>query len=330
MGLPFSQTSELQHAWEYFFRKLQAPNSRIAYSPAWGTPAQQHAWEYFFRKLQAPNSRIVHSPAWGAPPSSMRGSTFFASFRPQTPELCTAPRGGPSARVGVAFSQASGPSPPSSTRGITFFASCSTPPRGGPLLSRTFASFRPQTPESSSTRGSTFFASFRPQTPRMVYFLAWAPLQQHVWEYFSPVGVLFDKLQAQTPEYSPAARVGVPFSQASGPKLPNCVLAQHTWEYLFRKLQAPSSRTVYFSAWGPLPSSTRGSTFFASFRPQTPELCTPPRDGPSPTTRGSTFFTSFRPQTPELCIPQRGPQTACVGAPFSQASRPKLPNCVLS
>ena len=62
--------------------------ARIAYSSAWGAPPQQHAWEYLFRKLQAPNSRIVYSPAW-----STRESTFVASFRPQTPELCV---GGPS------------------------------------------------------------------------------------------------------------------------------------------------------------------------------------------------------------------------------------------
>ena len=42
-------------------------------------------------------------------------------------------------------------------------------------------------------------------------------------------------------------------------------------------------RTALPCSSGPLPQSrTRGSTFFANFRPQTPEFCTPPRGGPHP------------------------------------------------
>ena len=116
-GVYFSQVSgpklpnsvlPAQHAWEYAFRKLQASNSRIVYSPARRATPRQHAWEYAFRKFQAPNSRIVYSLAWRAPPlpSSMRGSTLFASFRPQTAESCDPRAAGPSpaARVGVRFS----------------------------------------------------------------------------------------------------------------------------------------------------------------------------------------------------------------------------------
>ena len=112
-ALPFSQASTPT---SHLFRKLQAPNSRIVYFPAWGAPAkQQHAWEYLFRKLQAKLPNCVFTPPREGPlPSSTRGRTFFASFRPQTPELCTPPLGGPlpAARVGVPLSQASGPKLP--------------------------------------------------------------------------------------------------------------------------------------------------------------------------------------------------------------------------
>ena len=119
--------------------------------------------EHPFRKLQAPSSRIVYSP-----------HACFASFRPQTPELCTPPRGEPlPSSTRVPFSQASGP-----------------------------------------------------RLPNCV-FPAWrTPPQQHAW------GHPFRKLQAPNSRivYAPgpplfsAARVVVRFSQASGPKLPNCVV----------------------------------------------------------------------------------------------------------
>ena len=168
-----------------------------------------HAWEYPVRKLQAPNFRIVYSPS--------------TSSRPQTPKLCTPPRGGPLPSSRTVYSPARR-APPSSTRGSTVFASfrpqireLCTPQCGGPL--------------PSSTRGSTLFASFRPQTPNCVLPRAAGP--------------------------SPAARVGVP-SQASGPKLRvvysrarRAPPQQHAWEYPFRKLQAPNSRIVYSVRSGP-------------------------------------------------------------------------------
>ena len=218
VGAPFSQAPgpklpncalpapAQQHAWEYPFCKLQAPNSRIQprappqqtrrsalfassrphtpelYTPARGPAARVGAP---FRKLQAPNSRIVYSPATRGLPSSTCGSTLSASFSPKLPN-CVLPRmAGPSpaTRMGVAFSQAPGHKLPN----------CVLPRAAGPFPAARMA----------GPSRSTLFANFRPQTPELCT---------------PPRG-------GQTPELcTPQARVKVPFSQASGPKLPNCVL----------------------------------------------------------------------------------------------------------
>ena len=54
-----------QDAWEYPFRKLQAPNSRIVYSPRAAGPTQQHAWYLQTSGPKLPNCAL---PAWRAPP----------------------------------------------------------------------------------------------------------------------------------------------------------------------------------------------------------------------------------------------------------------------
>ena len=96
---------------------------------------------------------------------------------------------------------------------------------------------------------------------------------------------------------------------------------QHAWEYSFRKVQAQNSPNCV------LPRvvgccSTRGSMLFASFKPQTPESCTPARGGPLPSsTRGSTPFASFRPKTLRIVY---SPAWWAAAARFSQVPSPKL------
>ena len=79
------------------------------------------------------------------------------------------------------------------------------------------------------------------------------------------------------------------------------------WSTLFASFRAPNCV---------LPASRVGVPFSHAS-----ELCTPPHGGPLPSsTRGSTLFASSRPQTPELCTPPRG----------SAAIPPRLQNVLLS
>ena len=106
-----------------------------------------------------------------------------------------------------------------------------TPPRGGPLprapFSRNVYSPARRAPPQQHVGVEYPFRKLQAPNSRNVYSPARRDPQQHAWEY------LFRKLQAPNSQKcvlpraagpSPAARVGVPFSQAPGPKLPNCIL----------------------------------------------------------------------------------------------------------
>ena len=155
-------------------------------------------------------------------------------------------------------------------------------------------------PKFPNCVAGTLFASSRPENPNCALpRTRRAPSQQHAWEYpFRRGGPLPSPAASEYPFRKPCT---------AGPSLPNCVLpraagpspAAHVgvrfrklqisnsrivYAYPFRKLQAPNSRIVCSPA-RCAPRSTRGSTLFASSRPETPELCTPPRGGPFPAAR---------------------------------------------
>ena len=176
--------------------------------------------------------------------------------------------------MGVPFSQASGPK------------LLLPRVRGGPL--------------PTSTRGSTLFASSRPQTP----------------EFCTP----------RVAGPCPPARVGVPFSQAPGPKLPNCVLPRVAGPcpparvgVLFSQAPGPKlPNSVLPRVAGPCPPARVGVPFSQAPGPKLPNCVLPRVAGSSPA--WEYLFASFRPQTPELCTPPRG----------SAAIPPRLQNVLFS